>query len=78
MPENSEIQFEKQNKCNAKLRCTASSPMQQRECTHFVKSGSDQKTGNCLLHSHFRRRCCSPEANSEALDRLINAVKEQL
>jgi len=81
MTENSTIPFEKTNKCNPRLRCTAENQDQQRECKYFFGSESGLTLGDCLslgFYGDFPHRCCSPIAKSEALDKLINAVREQL
>lgn len=79
MTENSKILFEKTDKCNAKLRCTAENQDQQRECKYFFELKIGPAIGDCECLSWITSmRCLSPEANREALDKLINAVKEQL
>jgi hypothetical protein len=74
---NEKLPFEKTNKCNARLRCTAENQDQQRECKYFVEA-KGMRCDACVLRSFIGTRCLSPEANSEALDKLIAAVKEQL
>lgn len=75
------LPFEKTNMCSGKLRCRAENQDQQKECKYYIESQGDLTLGRCLLlssYSFITGRCCSPEANSEALEKLINAVKEQL
>jgi len=76
MTKNTTIQFGKTNMCTGKLRCRAENQDQQKECKYFADPDCSWAKGDCFFFSSSR--CYSQEARSEALDRLINSIKEQL
>jgi hypothetical protein len=75
---NEKLPFEKQSLCSAKLNCRAGNQDQQKECKYFTEPDCNWMKGNCFFFSSTTARCYSQKARSEALNKLIAAVKEQL